>query len=286
VPSSESAQHRELKEIISKKLKEWTGATLQEYPSSGHELDVFGVTSTGISIYVEIIWSSSRTNFFRDMNMIQTSDANVKLVVAQVFTHTGEGLVLKGGRALVDRSTRSPYLSEKVAFHLMNDALEVYKKQMRQLPTRLVVHKSSRFRSEELSGFKEAAKNIEMMDFVTILNRGIKFMRKEGIYPPVRGTVVKVGEGDYILHTKGWIPYFETYPGLRVPTPLEIVEHHGDTPLSILFEEIFALTKMNWNSANFCIREPITLAYSREVGKILAYVPEEVIPRPEYLYYM
>lgn len=79
--SSESAQHRELKEIISKKLKEWTGATLQEYPSSGHELDVFGVTSTGISIYVEIIWSGSRTNFFRDMNMIQTSDANVKLVV-------------------------------------------------------------------------------------------------------------------------------------------------------------------------------------------------------------
>lgn len=81
MPSSESAQHRELKEIISKKLKEWTGATLQEYPSSGHRLDVFGVTSTGISIYVEIIWSSSRINFFRDMNMIQTSDANVKLVV-------------------------------------------------------------------------------------------------------------------------------------------------------------------------------------------------------------
>lgn len=210
----------------------------------------------------------------------------VKASVAQVFTHTREGLVLKGGRALVDRSTRSTYLSEKVAFRLMNDVLEVYKKQMRQLPTRLVVHKSSRFRPEELSGFKEAAKDIEMIDFVTILNRGIKFMRKEGIYPPVRGTVVKIGEGDYILHTKGWIPYFETYPGLRVPTPLEIVEHHGDTPLSVLFEEIFALTKMNWNSADFSIREPITLAYSREVGKILAYVPEEVIPRPEYLYYM
>lgn len=220
-------------------------------------------------------------SFYRDPQR-----RNVKASVAQVFTHTGEGLVLKGGRALVDRSTRSPYLSEEVAFRLMSDVLEVYKKQMRQLPTRLVVHKSSRFRSEELSGFKEAAKDIEMIDFVTILNRGIKFMRKKGIYPPVRGTVVKIGEGDYILHTKGWIPYFETYPGLRVPTPLEIVEHHGDTPLSTLFEEIFALTKMNWNSANFCIREPITLAYSREVGKILAYVPEEVIPRPEYLYYM
>jgi len=168
----------------------------------------------------------------------------------------------------------------------MTDVLEVYKKQMRQLPRRLVVHKSSRFRPEEISGFKKAANDVELTDFVTILNRGIRFMRKKGIYPPVRGTVVRIGEEDYILHTKGWIPYLETYPGLRVPTPLEIVEHHGDTPLTTLFEEIFALTKMNWNSADFCIREPITLAYSREVGKILAYVPEEVVPRPEYLYYM
>jgi hypothetical protein len=81
VSSSESTQHKEIKEIISTKLKEWTGATLQEYPSSGHELDVFAVTSTGISVYVEIIWSSSRSNFFRDMSMIQASDANVKLAV-------------------------------------------------------------------------------------------------------------------------------------------------------------------------------------------------------------
>jgi hypothetical protein len=81
VTSSESTQHKRLKEIIGAKLKEWTGATLQEYPSSGHELDVFAVTTNGVSIYVEIIWSSSRVNFFRDMNMIQTSDANVKLVL-------------------------------------------------------------------------------------------------------------------------------------------------------------------------------------------------------------
>lgn len=220
-------------------------------------------------------------SFYRDPQR-----GKAKASVAQVFTHTGEGLVLKGGRALIDRSTRSYHLSGKAAFHLMSEVLEVYKKQMHQLPMRLVVHKSSRFRPEELSGFREAAKGIEMIDFVTILARGIKFMRKRGIYPPIRGTVTKIGKTDYILHTKGWIPYLRTYPGLRVPTPLEIVEHHGDTPLSTVFEEIFALTKMNWNSADFCIREPITLAYSREVGKILAYVPEEVIPRPEYLYYM
>lgn len=210
----------------------------------------------------------------------------IKTSVAQVFTHTGEGLVLKGARALFDRISGSPYLSKDDAYNLMTDVLAVYKKQMRQLPTRLVVHKSSRYRSEELSGFEEASKDIRLKDFVTVLTRGIRFMRSKGIYPPVRGTVIKLGSSDYILFTKGWIPFYKTYPGLRVPAPIEIVEHHGDTHLKVIFEEIFALTKMNWNSADFCIREPITLAYSREVGKILAYVPEEVIPRPEYLYYM
>jgi hypothetical protein len=79
--SSESVEHKKAKALISDRLKEWTGATLQEYPSSGHELDVFAITPDGISIYVEIIWSDSLQNFYRDLNMIQVSDANLKLVV-------------------------------------------------------------------------------------------------------------------------------------------------------------------------------------------------------------
>lgn len=222
-------------------------------------------------------------SFYRDL---ADPEGNVRTSMAQVFTHTGEGLVLRGGRAILDETTRSPHLSKESAFNLMTDAIELYENQMGQLPIRLVVHKSSRYWPEEISSFKQAAKGIKLMDFVAILVRGIRFMRRKGIYPPVRGTVIQIGKGNYLLFTRGWIPYYRTYPGLRVPLPLEIVEHHGDSPLEKVCEEIFALTKMNWNSADFCIREPITLAYSREVGKILAYVPEEVIPRPEYRYYM
>lgn len=111
-------------------------------------------------------------------------------------------------------------------------------------------------------------------------------MRRKGIYPPLRGTVVQMGTSNYLLYTKGYSRYLETYPGLRVPTPIEIIEHHGDASLETICEEIFSLTKMNWNSADFCIRNPITLEYASEVGRILAYVPEEVIPRPEYRFYM
>ena len=222
-------------------------------------------------------------SFYRDL---ADPRGNMRTSMAQVFTHTGEGLVLRGGRAILDKTTRSPHLSKKAAFDLMSEAIELYQKQMGQLPIRLVVHKSSRYWPEEISGFKQAAKGVNLIDFVAILVRGIRFMRRKGIYPPVRGTVIQIGKGNYILFTRGWIPYYRTYPGLRVPIPLEIVEHYGDTPLEVICKEIFALTKMNWNSADFCIREPITLAYSREVGKILAYVSEEIIPRPEYRYYM
>jgi len=222
-------------------------------------------------------------SFYRDL---ADPRGNMRTSMAQVFTHTGEGLVLRGGRAILDETTRSPHLTEKTAFSLMTDTIELYKNQMGQLPTRLVVHKSSRFWSEEIYGFKQAAKDINLRDFVAILTRGVRFMRKRGIYPPMRGTVIQIGKENYILFTRGWIRYYRTYPGLRVPVPLEIVEHFGDSPLELICQEILALTKMNWNSADFCIREPITLAYSREVGKILAYVPEEVVPRPEYRYYM
>lgn len=80
--SSESEQHKIIKDIIGHHLKQWVGATLQEYQSSGHELDVFAMTPDGISIYVEVIWSASLQNFYRDMFMIQNSDANIKIVIA------------------------------------------------------------------------------------------------------------------------------------------------------------------------------------------------------------
>lgn len=67
-----------------------------------------------------------------------------------------------------------------------------------------------------------------------------------------------------------------TYPGARVPHPLEIVEHHGHSPWNVVLEEILALTKLNWNTAAFARGEPITLAFSRRVGQILA----ELGPNP------
>lgn len=63
-------------------MAEWLdGASTSEYQSSGHELDAFSVSAEGVSIYCEIIWSGSKTHFLYDLNLLQQSDADVKIAI-------------------------------------------------------------------------------------------------------------------------------------------------------------------------------------------------------------
>lgn len=43
---------------------------------------------------------------------------------------------------------------------------------------------------------------------------------------------------------------------------------------------------MNWNTADFAGADPITTAFSRRVGQVLAEIPPERKIRPEYRFYM
>ncbi|QLH05993.1 hypothetical protein [Nitrosopumilus ureiphilus] len=51
-------------------------------------------------------------------------------------------------------------------------------------------------------------------------------------------------------------------------------------------EEILTLTKLNWNNADFASNQPITLQFSRQVGRILREMPSESTPKNKYMYYM
>jgi hypothetical protein len=230
-----------------------------------------GVCFVGVSFYRELFGESPR---------IHTS-------MAQAFTAAGDGYVLRGGTFEWDeRHGKSPHLDKQLASSLLRDVIELYQKQNRgSLPTRVVVHKSSRFWEEELAGFEEACELVPRHDFVALGSRGLQFYRK-GDYPPLRGTYVKFSETDLLLYTVGYVPFLRTYPGARVPQPLEVLEHIGDSPWDVVLKEVLALTKMNWNTADFACWDPITTAFSRRVGQILAEVPVGMKIRPEYRFYM
>ena len=76
--------------------------------------------------------------------------------------------------------------------------------------------------------------------------------------PPIRGTQITLTSPNVLLYTRGYVPYTSEYTGIGVPRPIEIVEHYGSSSLKRLCEEILALTKMDWNSALFAQKEPIT----------------------------
>jgi hypothetical protein len=211
--------------------------------------------------------------------------AQMRTSLAQIFSHRSDGLVLRGQPFEWDQPGRSPHLSAEQARRLLNDVLAVYQRHSKRAPLRVVVHKSSRYWDEELQGFGQALQDIPEVDLVAFGKRGLQLLR-HGIYPPLRGTWAKFADDDFLLYTKGYVPFLRTYPGPRAPQPLEMLEHHGDTPAEVLLTETLGLSKLNWNTTDFSCDEPMTLAFADRVGEILAELPSDVQPQADYRFYM
>ena len=209
-------------------------------------------------------------SFFRDRN---DSD-NVKTAIAQVFSLDAEGYVFKGNKALVNENN-SPHISKVEATGLIKYAIDVYKRNKGYPPQRVVVHKTSRYNDDEIAGFRAGIEQTQKLDLVAFGTRNIKLVRW-GQKPPIRGTVVRLPDNSVLLYTYGYIPYLGVYPGPRVPSPLEILEHHGITPIDIICREILVLTKLNWNNAKFCTKAPITIGFAKRVGNILREAPPDI----------
>ncbi len=221
-------------------------------------------------------------SFFKESPRI---GADLQTSLAQVFG-AGEGIVLKGEKAVFNKERdRKPHLSEDGAEKLLARAIQSYTLQHNAPPKRVVVHKTSRYWPEELRGMRKALAGIYYYDFLALESRETRFMRV-GKRPPLRGTVIQLGRRNYLIYCNGYVPYLRSYPGKRIPRPLEVIEHHGDSPAVTVCQEILALTKLNWNSCAFGSGIPITIRFARDVGKILTELPKDVQPATKYKFYM
>jgi hypothetical protein len=205
---------------------------------------------------------------------------------AQVFTSYGDGLVLRGKEAAIDEKfDRQPHLSEDAALSLLNECLENYKSTTKHTPRRIVVHKSSRFNEAERLGFEKAAKAYGQITMVAFGDREIRALRA-GKYPPLRGTLIELPDKSYLLYTSGYSPYLSTYPGHRIPVPLEILEIYPNDDPTLVASEVLSLSKLNYNSARFSSRKPITLEFAGQVKKILSEMPPDAPMQTKYKFYM
>ena len=219
-------------------------------------------------------------SFFRDL---RHPDQRLQTSMAQVFTHSGDGFVLRGSEVYVDEGTREAHLSEKQARDLLADVLAKYREKAGE-PTRTVLHKTSGFSADERRGFLSVIGNLPY-DLVSFHDDDpIRFLRY-GNYPVPRGTLVTLSKGEHVLYSSGYVPRVRYYPGARVPQPLHI-RHEGASPIRPVAEEILGLTKLNWNTTTFATRRPITLEFARQVGKVLSELEPGATVQDHYRFYM
>jgi len=263
----------------------WNFCTAQYYKAGGTPWIPVALSKDtcyiGISFYVA-----------KDVN----DELTMRSSVAQAFDFLGQGLVLRGDpfEWNVKKFGRSPHLTKDAAHKLIKQTLEEYVKATGNTPSRVVIHKTSKFwgsergEYDEVSGFYEGIDDVTRycnVDFVTLLQTGVKIFR-EGKYPPLRGTYFCVEDTEHFLYTMGFVPYLETYPRVYVPSPWQIVQHIGGSAPKELFREILILTKMNVNNCSFADGTPITISFSRKVGEIMKHVSENETVQSSYRFYM
>lgn len=221
------------------------------------------------------------TSFFKS-----TDGERVLTSVAQVFDERGEGLIVQGGKARLDKDDRSPHLSAEDARSLLAGALASYRREHRNMPARVLMHKTSYFDDAEIDGCRAAvqAERVETLELVGVRRSGVRLLRG-AMQPPVRGTTLALDDETGLVYLRGSVPYYKTYPGMYIPSPLEFIRNDGESPLVDLARELLDLSKLNFNNTQFDGGEPITVRAARRVGDILKHVGPEQIVQSRFRYF-
>jgi hypothetical protein len=179
----------------------------------------------------------------------------------------------------------NPYLSRQDMRRVMARTIDLYQRQKGAPPTRLVVHKTTQFRGEEIDGCIDALGSVDDLELLTVAAgtpwHAIKIdaPRAGGSkgepagYPVERGTVLPLGNLEYALWTQGNASgigtgsYFKE--GKGIPHPLLVTRYLGTGGAHASASELLGLTKMNWNNDSLYDRLPVTLSYASVLARVV-----------------
>lgn len=219
----------------------------------------------------------------------------VRAALAHVFMRGDHNIIQSQPmRNLKEDENGQPHLSFEEANSIAEQIIEFYKRNHDGAPpNRLVLHKSSEFWEEERNGFKTAAENlgVGVKDFIRIRPRSDLRLLPPDHFPALRGTLLSIPADDtHYLYTTGYVPEMVTWRGSGIPEPIEIKpDRVCKTPSLDLCEEIMFLTKLDWNTSEFSVKEPVTTGVARKVGDVLAEVDLETDAddvKVQYFWYM
>jgi len=218
-----------------------------------------------------------------DNNLEQVQRASV----AQTFLSDGRNIILRGEKFdWNEKFNKNPHMTKEYSYTLVNRVLKEFEKYWGHYPNRVVIHKTSEYWDSELRGINEALNNVKKIDLLTITNTFMQFFRI-GQETLVRGSYISF-LGKHFLYNVGYIPCLNEYPGAKIPNPIEIKFSQSSVSKRNNLKEIMALGRLNWNNIDYSTREPVTLTFSKNVGKILSEFRARNFDKPpdKYRFYM
>lgn len=224
---------------------------------------------------------------------------------SQVFDADGGGMQFVAFEARdpvkdVREAKRNPFLSRGDMRAVLARSLNLYQSRNGgMLPRRLVIHKTTSFKADELDGALDAVSAIPEVECVEVTSnpgwRGV--WRKQGPangprsvpdgYPVPRGTVLHQSGRSALVWVAGNAPgassrgnYYQG--GKSIPRPINLTRFAGGGPLELTALEAIALTKMDWNNDALYDPVPVTIRYSQRLAQTIANVP--TLPGNAYPY--
>lgn len=224
---------------------------------------------------------------------------------SQVFDMDGGGMQFVAFEARdpvadVAEARRNPFLSRDDMRAVIARSLGLYQgRNGGNLPKRLVIHKTTAFKDEEIEGAFDALSGVPEVECVEIgaasCWRGVWLIQsgqptpptKPSNYPVPRGTMVVRSGNSALVWVAGNAPLVSNkgdyYQGKKsIPRPLQLIRHAGRGSLELTAHEALALTKMNWNNDALYDPVPVSIRYSQQLARTIANVPD--LPRNVYPY--
>ncbi|MGG5809165.1 argonaute/piwi family protein [Falsiroseomonas sp. CW058] len=207
---------------------------------------------------------------------------------AQMFLASGAGTVFRGAMGpWRSKDRREFHLSRAAAADLIGVVVEEFRaKHDGEAPKELFVHGKIGFSDEEWEGFASAVPAETNLVGVRIRQVSDLKVFTPGKMPLLRGHALLLAPRKAFLWTNGFVPRLNTYPGWEVPRPLAVDLVRGDADMEAVLGDVLALTKLNYNSADYAVGLPVTLGFADDVGTILTAAPTDDTPPLPFRYYM
>lgn len=218
----------------------------------------------------------------------RSNDSRTACCAAQMFLDSGDGIVFLGEYGpWYSPDNKQFHLTEVAAQNLLQGVLDTYQQLEGKELTEVFLHSRSSISDEEFEGFKKACPdNVKLVGIRARLSRNSPRLFRTGNMPTLRGTFWKITDNAGFLWGTGFKPRIATYDGWEVPVPLRIDIQHGEASIERVAQDIFGLTKLNYNACHLGDSQPVTVGFSDAVGEILVSNPTVTDRKPNFKFYI